>query len=363
MRKLLFLSVASLLMFACSKEDSVPLDNNDGKITFEISASDQMSDGLSRTPVYSQDATQNISNVNVYAFKNDGNGNYTYQKTYTIPWPAGSALQRYPVADADKVPAGDYKFLAVGTDSPNPFTINSLTVNTTKFEDMMASVTAAGNESELFAGNSRVQVMDHGSRISIDMKRKVAGILGYFKNVPQTIQGTAVQYLRLIISNSDLNVNLTSSIGSNPIGAEYRIMDINVGNQPASTTVTGVYAGNDLTSAGVVKLDNSQLGGTFLMPISGVTMTLGLYDAGNNALKVWNIEDSNGGSTNLTITANNFYSLGLKTKINSTTGGGTPDPNDDDSAVDLLLDQSIVLTVTPTWDAFHNLIILNQPIP
>lgn len=357
MRKLLYLSVASLLMFACSNEDSVPLENNDGKITFEISTSNAMDDGMTRTPVYSQDASQNIATVNVYAFKNDGSGNYTYQKTYAIPgWTNGLAFKRYAVPDADKVPAGDYKFLAIGTDNPNLYTLTSLTVGTTKFDDMMASVTAAGNESEIFAGYSQVQVLDNGSRISIEMKRKVAGILGYFKNVPQNINGTTVQYLRLTISNSDLNVNLTNGTGSAPTGTSYRIMDINVGTQTVSN---GVYTGNDLSAQGVVKLANSQLGGTFLIPISGVTMTLGLYDSSSNALKEWVIQDT-GGITNLNIVANNFYSLGLKTKVDSTNGGGTPDPTDDDSAIDLLLDQSIVLTITPTWDALHNLIIQNQ---
>ena len=86
MRKLLYLSVASLLMFACSSEDSVPLENNDGKITFEISTSNAMNDGMTRTPVYSQDASEKAAAVKVDALMNDGSGNYTYQKTYAIAW-------------------------------------------------------------------------------------------------------------------------------------------------------------------------------------------------------------------------------------------------------------------------------------
>lgn len=358
MRKLMFLSVASLLMFAsCSKDDAVPVDNNDGKITFEISTVNQLSDGTTRTPVYSQDATQQVTQVNVYAFMNDGTGNYLYKKTYNIPdWTSGLTFKRYAVADVDKVPAGDYKFLAVGLDAGNLYTITP-TTPTTKFDDMLASVTASGNESEAFAGSSQVQVLPNGSRISIEMKRKVAGVLGYFKNVPQTINGTTVKYLRLTASNSNQQVNLTTGTGISTVPAVYRIIDMDISGQTISN---GVYTGNDLSSQGVTKLANSQLSGTFMIPVSGITLTLGLYDAGNNALKEWSVSDSSGGSTNFNIIANNFYSLGLKTKVDSTNGGGTPDPSDDDQAIDLLTDQSIVLTITPTWDVLHNLIIQNQ---
>lgn len=355
MKKSMFIVLASTLMFACSQEENTPLENNNGKITFEISTVNKLNDGMTRSAVYSQDATHQIASVDVYAFKNDGNGNYMYKKTYNIPnWTAGLSFKRYAVADADKVPAGDYKFLAVGLDASNLFTISPTTSDNTRFEDMMASVTASGNESELFTGFSQVEVMDHGSRISIEMKRKVAGVLGYFKNVPQTINGTTVQYLRLTISNSNQQVNLSTGSGINTVENAYRIIDMNIGGQ---TFANGVYSGNDLSGQGVVKVPNSQLSGSFLIPVSGVTMTLGLYDASNNALKEWTVQDSNGSVTNLTILANNFYSLGLKTKVDSTNGGGTPDTSDDDNPIDLLTDQSIVLTITPTWDGLHNLII------
>ena len=37
--------------------------------------------------------------------------------------------------------------------------------------------------------------------------------------------------------------------------------------------------------------------------------------------------------------------------------GGTDDPGDDDDPIDLLTDQNIVITISPSLELFHNLII------
>ena len=51
---------------------------------------------------------------------------------------------------------------------------------------MLASIVNSGDESEIFAGSADAEVMAQGgTRVSIEMTRKVAGVLGYFKNVPK----------------------------------------------------------------------------------------------------------------------------------------------------------------------------------
>lgn len=359
MKKIMFLAFASMVMFACSNDDEsspqVPVD--DGGITFELAAVNQMSDGLSRAPVYSQEAVQHVTNVNVYAFqKISPSADYTYVKTYPIAgWTDGSTFKRYAVQPTDNLPQGDYRFLAVGRDATDMFTLTSLTPST-KYQDMMASVAAAGNETEIFSGSTAATIASQGSRVAIQMMRKVAGILGYFKNVPQNLNGSAVQFLRLTITSSNTQVNLITGVGSTsvPVPPAYDILNIDLSGQ--SVNADGVYTGNDLSSAGVVKVDNSQLGGTFYLPVGGVQMTLGLYDAGGIALKTWVVKDSNGGATIFDIVANNFYSLGIKAQAGSTTGG-TPDPGDDDAPIDLLTDQNITITISPAWDLIHNMVI------
>jgi hypothetical protein len=119
----------------------------------------------------------------------------------------------------------------------------------------------------------------------------------------------------------------------------------------------GLYVGNDLSGQGVVKVSNSQLSGAFFMPVSGITLTLGLYDTNGDPIKTWSVKDSSNGNADIfNITANHFYSLGTKKQAGNTTGG-TSDPGDADDPIDLLTDQDIVITISPDWSAIHNLII------
>lgn len=357
MKKLMFFALASAFMFACSDDDSVPNNSQEGTngtLTFEISAVNDLNTGVTRGPVYSQAPDQHVTRVSVYAFKSDGS-QYLYTKTYDITgWTDGTTFKRYEVAASDNLLAGDYKLLAVGRDASDQYTITSPTASTT-FEAMTASIAATGNEAEIFAGSTAVTIASVGSRVSIPMTRKVAGVLGYFKNVPQTLNGKTVKYLRLSVTSTNLVVNLSTGVGSSVGTAPFNIMNIDLTTQGNSN---GVYTGNDLTGAGVVKLDNSQLGGAFLLPVGNVQLELGLYDDTNTAIKMWVVKDSSNGNSNIfNITANHFYSLGTKTQAGNTNGGTGGDTGDDDAAIDLLTDQNIVVTISPAWDVIHNLVI------
>lgn len=360
MKKWMFFVVASMFVFAaCSDEDepAVQSEPEEGTVTFELSAVNKLSDGIStRTPVYSQEASQHVTRVSIYAFQFvSASSSYLHYKTYSVTgWSDGTTFKRFAVPDGDKLPAGTYKFLAVGRDASDQFSVTTPTSSTT-YGDMLATIVSTGQESEIFSGSADATVTDQGARVSIEMTRKVAGILGYFKNVPQQLNGNTVQYLRLTVSNSNQQVNLTTGTGINTTPASYNIIDINLSGQ---TVTNGVFVGNDLSSQGVVKVANSQLGGAFYIPVSGVTMTLGLYDSTGAAIKEWAVKDSsNGNATTFDILANHFYSLGTKGATGSTNGGTPGDTGDDDNPIDLLIDQNIVITISPAWSLIHNLII------
>lgn len=356
MRKIFLMAAVSMIMFACSNEkekNDLPTPGS-GQV-FELSAVNELTDGIvSRTrPVYSQEAIQEVERVNVQVFQNNGT-DYVYLKTYNVPgWIKGSTFMRFTVPDNDKLAAGDYEFLVVGQEATDNYTLTTPVAGTTKIGDVTATITAPGNESEIFAGLQSAMVTSEGVRVSMQMTRKVAGVLGYFKNVPAILNNTAVKYLRLTVSNADTKVELANGVGTTPTGTTYNIIDADLSGQ--TVTAEGVYAGNDLTAQGVVKLVNSQLYGRFLLPVGAVTMTLGLYDTNNNPLKTWTVVD--GASSTLNLTANHFYSLGRKVNKGDTTGGGTPDPGDDDSAIDLLKDQVIIISIDPNWNTIHNLVI------
>lgn len=353
MKNLLFLLFACSFLFACSNDDQKSNPQQDSKgLVFEISANTQLSDTKAqRAPVYSQDATQNVTRVSVYAFKKEGT-DYLYAKTYDIPdWTAGSTFKRFTVLDADKLPVGDYKFLAVGRDATDLYTLTPMSA-ATKIEDVTASIVNSGDEYEIFAGTTQAQVLEEGgTRVSLLMTRKIAGVLGYFTNVPQLLNGVTVRYLRLIASVGNKQVNLVSGAGLSP-ATSYDIINIDLSGQ---TVLNEIYTGNDLSAALIVKLPNSQLGGSYITPASDVTLTLGLYDGSNNPLKTWTVYD--GVASTFNIVANHFYSLGVKQQPGTTTGTNPADPGDDDDAIDLLQDQTITITIDPAWSTIHPLTI------
>lgn len=356
MKKLLFLAMASALMFACSEsDDSLPVDNGlqKGQVVFDISAVNDLNHGTTRGNIYSQEATQHVTNVMVYAFMNNGS-DYVYTRSYTISgWSDGTTFMSYEVADADKLAEGNYMFLAVGRDAADLYTVTS-PVAGTSYSSMMASIMNSGDETEIFAGSVQAQIASQGSRISIPMTRKVAGVLGYFKNVPQMLNNVAVKYLRLTASNANQQVNLTNGVGINTNITPYNIINMDLSAQSVSN---GVYTGNDLSAQGVVKVPNSQLSGSYLIPVSGANLTLSLCDANGNILQSWSVVDAtNSNNTVFNITANHFYSLGMKKQAGNVTGG-TSNPNDADNPIDLLLDQNIVVTINPAWDMIHDLVI------
>ena len=90
MKKLMFLVAASLFVFAaCSSEDdsSPEVNPENAAITFELSAVNGLTDGIgTRMPVYSQEATQHVTRVSVYAFVQNGSllCDYTHFRQYQL---------------------------------------------------------------------------------------------------------------------------------------------------------------------------------------------------------------------------------------------------------------------------------------
>lgn len=353
MKNMLWMAVLSTLMFACSSgNEDIPAGDSKA-LVFDLAAVNEASEGLvSRSrPLYGQDALQEVEDVKIYVYQQSG-ADYVYLKTFSdITWPKGTSFQRYTLTEPNELPQGNYQFLLVGKEATTNYTM-PVPTGSSKIEDLTASISAPGQESEIFAGTKIVNVTDEGARVSIEMTRRVCGILGYFKNVPANLNGKTVKYLRLTVSNTDNTVGLSTGNGSAPVGSSYNIIDVDL---LATQAVNGeVFVGNDLSAQGVAKVANSQLFGKFLLPIKSVTMTLGLYDNTNALIKSWQVEDN--GNTILNLDANHFYAMGRKVS-QSNTDGGTPEPGDDDAPVDLLTDQVIAITINANWSVIHNLTI------
>ena len=128
-------------------------------------------------------------------------------------------------------------------------------------------------ETEILSGGRDSTVASKGARIPIVINRQGSGVLGYFKNVPADIGGTTVRYLRLTVSNSNKNVNLTTGIGASPTGVSYNLINMDLRGQTGNGD--GAYSGNDLSAAGGVKVANSQLSGACVRPVNVVTVKWG----------------------------------------------------------------------------------------
>ncbi len=342
------LVIAVLILAACTKEDN-PLSitqNTSGEVSFEVSTAPVVS---IKQAIYSQETSSSVTRVNIYAFTTTDGVVYTYAKTFTMAgWSEGVTFQRFVVPDTSKLAQGTYTFLAVGRNLTDNFTV-TVPSSTTTLADMQASVSASGNESDIYAGIAQAVISSDGSRISIEMKKKVAGIMGYFKNVPQELNGQTVKYLRMTLSNVNQAVTLSTGVGVPTAASTYNVIDMDLSSQ---SVTGGVYVGNNLVSQGVVKLPNSQLSGSFIIPVSGISITLGLYDATGTAIKTWTVV--NGVTTSFSLAANTLYSLGQKMQAGST-DNGTGTPGDDDNPIDLLVDQEIAITINPNWDLITSL--------
>lgn len=359
--KNLALLFVGMSLFACSSDDNVAQMPETKGLSFEIGVIEEAPVTKAGGPLYSQEATHNVGRVSVYVFK-ESSGSYVYERTYSIDnWNKSAASTLYEVPEVDNLAAGSYKFLAVGRNTTDNYALPSLTKGTTTIESMTASITTLGDEHEIFAGTKAGDVVGAESRVSIMMTRKVAGVLGYFKNIPQMKDGVVIKSLRLAVNQYNLTTNLLTGVGSIPstVTPKY-IFNMDLTGQ---TVVDGIYTGNDLSAAGVIKLNNSQLLGGFMIPTSQVSLTLGLYggDDGETPIKTWTI--TKGEQTVFDITANSFFSLGRKYVYDSTDGDpNDPDnPNDDDEAIDLMVDQEITVYIDPTWGTVSYLSLQNNP--
>lgn len=328
---LIFSAICALLFTGCSNQE------NDGwkpgTIQFEITA------GTQTRAIYSEeDIVPVIPSVDIHVYQDD-----LFVKTINIPaFTSGMVLT---LEDANVLEAGEYQFLAVGLVEddakftlPADWSLLSLT-------QAIATLSTANDASDIYAGNATETLTDQGGRVTIDMTRKVAGIMGYFANIPSVIDGKTVGYLRLTMSNTNTATNLMTGVGSVPTDAEFNVIEFDFTSQ---TAVEGVYPGIDLTGQGVVTMPNSYLDGKFIIPIT-TYFTLALYDAdttNTTPLKEWEI---NGGAA-VDITANNLYKIGQKKEADNTNGGTPEDDTDDDSGFDMMSSQELTITVSPEWN-------------
>ena len=474
------LFAGTLAFTACQNETIIYVDENgnpienvelkEGEGLLKINLSNTSENSRAVRPVGSSAAANNVNVIKIYVFKGantaSGNGDYKFDNAVGVATgienvSAASGVititnftstageheitegswenhtdQTKTIKLKGLVQNSKYKFVAVGynvadpgSNTDNPYGDPSgLSNGSTTLEYFTMNALASGKTDydieELFAGVSAENATQtdkaaFSTPASVTLTRQVAGMLGYFYNVPTKINGSAVKYVRvyandeytqfkwpaqLLGDNSPFNGVTRAEAGTGETkGSKYLLMEFdmakiatnwNSGNPNEDTYTFSSFgekgaignetAGNQIGStvgskaplaenykapAGLKLVANSIFGGRYIIPYAGhvasQTLTVELQGTDSKALKTLKvvIEDSKV-PTSATkyaydIRCNNFYSIGKKLYTDNTGGDPDPDPtpgtDDPDEPIDLSSNTNIVVIINDAWEVLHNM--------
>lgn len=390
-----------MLLAACSNDDTVPLGGEEAvqpgsAITLTVNSS---GDGLSTRagrPVNSSEAANNVTAVRLYIYNPSGtdvtNAALAAGTQNPVLWTAGPSDSATPgnnqnhkasqTVKLNKLATnGVYTVVAYGYNTALDYTI---TAGTSADDSFIATLPAATNESELFAGKATFNVVNGniqaGTTSEVELRRHVAGLLGYFKNVPilypNPVSGlpTPVAFVRIYASSHATSFTFPSVLNVNGTGnnTKTRVLDLGLSTlitdylaqvTAAGTNLTKVFSIPAISTGTTATVPNSILKGRFLVPFAQVTgattFTVQLEDASGTVLKTWDVVNNalTGDKKIYDVRRNYFYSIGQKVKASSI-DGGTTDPgstDDNDNPIDLSQETVITVTVNDAWDTIYNL--------
>lgn len=374
------LACGLLTFSACSNDDAFNEDetnvtagetrNVELTFNFSVNSGEQTRGGR---PLYSSEALQQVNAMKVYVFKQSGD-DYVYSEeingnNFGFNNSTAQGTESHSYTLTDKLTDGTYKFLAVGYEEGYNTTFKALTMtpDATKLSELLLELNAGHNADEVFSGVSEpvtVSATSTSFNVGVELNRVVAGILGYFKNVPFEIEheGNMVQVKHVLVNviKKGTSANLADRTANGVDEGKYTIIDIDMSSykKDGDNNWYAVAA----QSGDVATVENSVLQGAYSLPIAAVTSSNTLEvvltgESTSTVLKTFTVKD--GEDTDFAINANHFYSLGQK-KTDDDTNGGTPDPgtdDDDDDPIDLSKDQIITITVNAAWSAIHDLTI------
>ena len=431
------LFAGTLAFTACQNETIIYVDENgnpienvelkEGEGLLKINLSNTSADSRAVRPVGSSAAANNVNVVKIYVFKKN-QGTYKFDTSVDVSTEESTdgiiVINDFTAKDEHPNPTQNwedhtdqtktiklkglvqnskYKFVAVGynvadpgSNTDNPYGEPSLTDKTTTLEYFTMNALASGKTDyaieELFAGVSAENATQtdkaaFSTPASVTLTRQVAGMLGYFYNVPTKINGSVVKYVRvyandeyttfkwpaqLLSTNSPFNGVTQQTTVETEKGEstgspkKFLLMEFDMSKiatnwgsgTPSSDTYTfydcsksGLSGGDTSETdksgskaplaegykapAGLKLVANSIFGGRYIIPYAGhvesQTLTVELQGTDSKVLKTLKvvIEDSkvptSASKYAYDIRCNNFYSIGKKLYTDNT--GGDPDPD------------------------------------
>lgn len=338
----------SLLAVSCGQEEEIteatsnpatPTETGDVILNFTVAG-----DLSTRTDLSGSDNVQHVTSVRLYIF--DGTGdNSSCLASEDIGWlayfgnhaPTTTATMRYHVKYTGLVNGSPYTFLAIGLDDRSGSTYglpSTIKVGTTVLSQAIA--TLAGSEastwtairqSELFAGATILTPNSYGTQGNVDLWRRVAGVMGWFTNVPTQISGNIVSALRITLyTQQNKSVPLLQR-QQTPVFKDYINSPLNASTDGQILIEIPVPSGT--TSATVLSK------GTYVLPVpaptpvntNDYTLKVEIVNAAGTTLRSTRVtlsdndDSSTGNGTGIIapegvyrfpIVANRFYGIGTK---------------------------------------------------
>ena len=384
-KNLLFVAMTGIMLLsACSNDDNVIIGDSEndvnvsGEITLALNVGGSGVETRVARPVYSSEAYSDVTDVELKLFKKNGEkweaatgvttdltgggfaiSDWTTQSAVSPGTTDNTTTKTVKLKNLDK--SAEYKLIAYGYKKELKTTLN--------WTAALATATPNANESveEIFAGEKEFSTNDKGkissTPVQVEMRREVAGVLGYFKNIPQTVDGKTVKSVRVYASSSNTAYNIPSLELQNQCGTagtgKVTVLKLDI---PTDATVKdGIYQWSGKAETDLKTESNSLLGGCFLVPFAKVdgkaTFTIALCDENGNDLKTWTgvLDKTQSGEDNVKIfnvNRNYFYSFGKKLKANTT--GGDKD-EDKDKPIDLSVNNEIQIILNNAWGVIHDM--------
>lgn len=378
MRTIHYIPILIVLFFAaCTPEENITPDEQ-GNVTFVFTAGNEIN---TRTILNGSENLQHVEKVYLYIF--DGTTDAaTYKSCKELSWPTPGEVnykgitRRYSMTLA----SGNYTFLAIGLDDKSGATYNlpAAIAEGSTLADAKATLASGKTkediaQSELFAGHVTASIKESGNDpVTITLYRRVAGVMGWFKNVPANVakiqislytgqnkQGYLIKQAEGTEDPSGItNPNNFKDFITAPISAEEESKILVSINVPAGTTAEQVLSGGSyvLPAAAPIKIEpddtypdeDPRVGTEYTLRVEligadGTTIKTqrvkmregdDLYipdfiiDGGSGILGL-----DPGGPFRFPIVANRFYGIGTALAPIDLGGGG----------------EDIVITVNPDW--------------
>lgn len=368
-----------LFLAACTSEDIVEPDTgNEGNVTFTFNAGGELT---TRTTLEGAGNKQHAEYVYLYVF-NGQTDNATCTQVKNMPWPKPEEVGYTTTTRTYSInlPAGDYTFLAIGLDNAAGATygLPSAIAAGSKLADAKATLASGKTkediaQSELFAGHVTASIKESGNDpVTITLYRRVAGVMGWFKNVPANVakiqislytgqnkQGYLIKQAEGTEDPSGItNPNNFKDFITAPISAEEESKILVSINVPAGTTAEQVLSGGSyvLPAAAPIKIEPDDTYPDEDDPRVGTEYTLRveLIGADGTTIKTQRVRMQEGddlyipefvdggsgtagydlgGPFRFPIVANRFYGIGTALTPIDLGGGG----------------EDIVITVNPDW--------------